>query len=111
MGDRFDMRDAHISGSAIGKNATVNNDSAAAGASIQDLIAELTRSREAIAASAPEPDREEVRQALERIEAELRSDAPRGVAVSSRWKTVTSLIGSLTEPAAKIAELVTKLFG
>lgn len=110
MGDRYDFRDATISASAIGTGATVHNDSAAA-ASVPELVAALVRSREAIAAAAPEPDREEVRDALARIEAELRSDTPRGAVVSSRWKTVTTLIGTLTEPVGKIAEMVAKLFG
>ncbi|GAB3165120.1 hypothetical protein GCM10027258_87540 [Amycolatopsis stemonae] len=110
MGDRFDLRDATISGSAFGTGATVHNDSAAA-ASVPDLIAALTRSREAIAESAPEPDRAEVLEALGRIEAELRSDTPRGAVVSSRWKTVTTLLGTLTEPAVKVADLVARLFG
>jgi hypothetical protein len=110
MGDRFDIRDATISGSAFGAGATVHNDSATA-VSVPKLIAALATSREAIAESAPEPDRAEVREALARIETELRSETPRGAVVSSRWKTVTTLIGTLSEPVAKIAELVTKLFG
>ncbi|OXM54902.1 hypothetical protein [Amycolatopsis alba] len=112
MGDRFDLRQAKISNTAIGNHATTYNNSSADDASIPDLIKALASSREAIAESAPTPaDRTEVLEALDRIEAELRSDKPRGAAVSARWQTVTSLVGTLSEPAGKIAELVTKLFG
>jgi len=110
MGDRFDIRGANISRSAFGANSSVYNNSAAA-ESVSDLIAMLARSRETIADAAPEPDRDEVREALARIEKELRNETPRGAVVSSRWTTVTTLIGTLSEPASKIAELVTKLFG
>jgi hypothetical protein len=109
MGDQFDIRGSSFTGSALGTGATVNNNGA--GASVPDLLAALARSREEIAGSAPEADRREVREVLARIEEELRRDAPRAEVVGTRWKTVTALIGTLSEPVTKIAELVTKLFG
>jgi hypothetical protein len=109
MGDQFDIRGSTFSGSALGTGATVNNNGAVA--SVPDLLAALAGSREEIAGAAPEDDRQEVREALARIEEELRRDAPRPAVVGSRWNTVTSMIGTLSEPVTKIAELVTKLFG
>ncbi|MDT7805776.1 MAG: hypothetical protein QOI78_9209 [Actinomycetota bacterium] len=108
MGDRFDLREANISRSALGKNATVNNGSEP---SVPELLAALAGSREEIAGAAPEADRQDVRDALARIEEELRREDPRPAVVGSRWNTVTSLIGTLSEPVTKVAELVTKLFG
>ncbi|MFG1646517.1 hypothetical protein ACGFMK_40110 [Amycolatopsis sp. NPDC049252] len=110
MGDQFDIRGSSFSGSALGTGATVNNHGSG-GVSVADLLAALAGSREEIAGAAPEADRQEVRDALARIEEELRRDDPRPAVVGSRWNTITSLIGTLSEPVAKVAELVTKLFG
>ncbi|MEA5360624.1 hypothetical protein VA596_13835 [Amycolatopsis sp., V23-08] len=109
MGDQFDIRGSSFTGSALGSGATVNNNGSVP--SVQDLLTALAGSREEIAGAAPEADRQEVRDALARIEDELRRDDPRPAVVGSRWNTVTSLIGTLSEPVTKVAELVTKLFG
>ena len=110
MGDRFDLRGAHVSGSAVGSHSRVHHQSGPE-VSVADLLAALAAARPDIVAAAPEADRDEVRAEVGKIEAELRRDTPRGTVVGNRWQTVTTVVGAVSEPLAKITELVVKLFG
>jgi hypothetical protein len=69
MGDKFDLGNAHISGSAIGNRATVNNYAAAPDALLQALL----ERRPALLGDAPAAGRDDVRARLDEIEAQLRS--------------------------------------
>jgi hypothetical protein len=110
MGDRFDLRGAHVSGSAVGSHSRVYHQSGPE-LSVADLLAALVAAQPDIVAAAPESDREEVRAEVGKIEEELRRDTPRGTVVANRWQTVTTVIGAISEPLTKITELIAKLFG
>ncbi|RSM47849.1 hypothetical protein DMA12_07730 [Amycolatopsis balhimycina DSM 5908] len=110
MGDRFDLRGAHVSGSAVGSHSRVYHQSGP-GLPVADLLAALAAARADIVAAAPEADRDEVRAEVGKIEEELQRDTPRGTVVANRWQTVTTVVGAISEPLVKITELITKLFG
>jgi hypothetical protein len=110
MGDRYDLRGANVSGSAVGSHSRVYHQSGPE-VSVAELLEALGRTRPDIIAAAPEGDRDEVRAEVAKIEEELRRDTPRGTVVSNRWQTVTTVVGALSEPLTKITELVGKLFG
>jgi len=110
MGDRFDLRGAHVSGSAVGSHSRVHHQSGLQ-LSVTDLLGALAAAKADIVAAAPEADRDEVRAEVGKIEEELQRDTPRGTVVANRWQTVTTVVGALGEPLTKITELIVKLFG
>lgn len=110
MGDRFDLRGAHVSGSAVGSHSRVHHQSGLQ-LSVTDLLGAFAAAKADIVAAAPEADRDDVRAEVGKIEEELQRDTPRGTVVANRWQTVTTVVGALGEPLTKITELIVKLFG
>jgi len=104
MGDKFDLGGAHISGSAIGNRATVNNYGAPADAVLAVLVAQ----RAELLRVAPAEGRDDVRARLDEIEAQLRSDQPNREVVRSGWQRVAGVVGVLSEPVVAITKLIAK---
>ena len=104
MGDKFDLGDAHVSGSAIGNRATVNNYAAAPDALLQALV----ERRPALLVDAPATGRDDVRARLDEIEAQLRSGRPDKEVVRSGWQRIAGVVGVLSEPVMDITKLIAK---
>jgi hypothetical protein len=105
MGDKFDMGGAHISGSAIGSRATVNNNY---GAAPDALLAALVEQRAGLLRDAPPDGRDDVRARLDEIEAQLRSGRPDKQAVRTGWQRVAGVVGVLSEPVMEVTKLIAK---
>jgi len=93
MGDKFDLGNAYISGSAIGNRATVNN----YGAPSDALLTALLSRRSDLMRDAPADGRDDVRARLDEIEAQLRSDRPNREVVRTGWQRVAAVVGVLSE--------------
>ncbi|GAA3438242.1 hypothetical protein [Kutzneria kofuensis] len=104
MGDKFDMGGAHISGSAIGHRATVNNYGGAPDA----LLAALVERRSDLLGDAPADRRDDVRARLDEIEAQLRSRRPDKEVVRSGWQRIAGIVGVLSEPVMEVTKLIAK---
>jgi len=105
MGDKFDLGGAHISGSAIGNRATVNNNY---GAPADALLAALVAQRAELLRDAPADGRDDVRTRLDEIEAQLRSDRPNREVVRTGWQRIAGIVGVLSEPVMAITKLIAK---
>ena len=104
MGDKFDLGNAHISGSAIGNRATVNN----YGAAPDVLLTALLSRRSDLVGDAPPDGRDDVRARLDEIEAQLRSGKPDKEAVRSGWQRIAAVVGVLSEPVMEVTKLIAK---
>ncbi|EWM17824.1 MULTISPECIES: hypothetical protein [unclassified Kutzneria] len=104
MGDKFDLGNAHISGSAIGNRATVNNYAAAPDALLQALL----ERRSALLGDAPAAGRDDVRARLDEIEAQLRSGKADKEVVRTGWQRIAAVVGVLSEPVMEVTKLIAK---
>jgi hypothetical protein len=105
MGDKFDLGNAHISGSAIGNRATVNNNYAGAP---DALLAALLDRRLHLLGDAPADGRDDVRARLDEIETQLRSGKPDKEVVRTGWQRIAAVVGVLSEPVMEVTKLIAK---
>ncbi len=105
MGDKFDLGQADISGSAIGNRATVNNNY---GAPADALLTALLAQRAGLLRDAPADGRDDVRARLDEIEAQLRSGSPNRETVRTGWQRVAAVVGVLSEPVMEVTKLIAK---
>ena len=105
MGDKFDLGGAHVSGSAIGNRATVHHNY---GAVPNELLEALVAQREELLRDAPATGRDDVRQRLDEIEAELRNAKPDREVVRVGWQRIAGIVGVLSGPVMEITKLIAK---
>jgi hypothetical protein len=107
-------------GSAVGQHNKVSRNTIVVGsvqsqASLDDLRAAITATRDDLIAAAADPAvQADVRYEIGHIEGELAGEEPNGTVVRSRWAQVNKVLGPLAAASghlAQITDLITKVFG
>ena len=104
MGDKFDLGNAHISGSAIGNRATVNNYGAAPDVLLTALLSRRCDRR----GGAPPHGRHDRRARLGELEGPRRRGKPAHEVVRTGWQRIAGVVGVLSEPVMEVTKLTAK---